>query len=184
MSSNHAYNTFYENIIYCSIATKITLPTWICDTASTLIDNVYTNVLDKSHTSGILIRPISDHQMYFCIMNENFGKSATHKNRLKLKLSTVSLLKLFKMKLLTCKCTINWTQTSMEILITIMKLLRLYCKMQKNRHIPKHVTKFNKRRHKKQKWMTDELLENIVIKTTKKLNVCCMGNYSSYRCKL
>ena len=103
----------------------------MCDTASTLIDNVYTNVIDKSDTSGILIRPVSDHELYFCIMNENFGKSATHKNILKLKLSTVSLLKIFKMKLLTWKYTINWTQRSIEILITIMKLLRLYCKMQK-----------------------------------------------------
>ena len=34
----------------------------------------------------------------------------------------------------------------------------------KNRHIPKRVTKFNKRQHKKQKWMTDELLAKIVIK--------------------
>ena len=129
MSSNHAYNTFYENIISCSFAPKITLPTTICETASTLIDNVYTNVLDKSHRSGIQIRHISDHQMYFCIMNENFGKSATHKKHMKL--STVSLLKNFKRKLLTWKCTINWTKTSIEILITIMKLLRLYCKMQK-----------------------------------------------------
>ena len=130
-SSNHANNTFYENIISCSFAPKITLSTRMCDTASTLIDNVYTNVIDKSDTSGILIRPVSDHELYFCIMNENFGKSATHENILKLKLSTVSLLKIFKMKLLTWKYTINWTQRSIEILITIMKLLRLYCKMQK-----------------------------------------------------
>ena len=36
--------------------------------------------------------------------------------------------------------------------------------MQKNRHIPKRVIKFNKRQHKKQKWMTDELLAKLVIK--------------------
>ena len=48
MCSNNAYNTFYENVISCGFAPKITLPTRICDTASTLIDNVYTNVLDKS----------------------------------------------------------------------------------------------------------------------------------------
>ena len=53
MCSNNAYNTFYENVISCGFAPKITLPTRICDTASTLIDNVYTNVLDKSHISGI-----------------------------------------------------------------------------------------------------------------------------------
>ena len=69
--SNNHYNTFYENVMSCCFVSKITLPTRICDTASTLIDNIYTNVLDKSHTSGILIRPLSDHQMYFCVMNEN-----------------------------------------------------------------------------------------------------------------
>ena len=127
MSSNHAYNTFYENIISCSFAPKLTLPSRICDTASTLIDNVYTNVLDKSHSSGILIRPISDHQMYFCIMESQQRII----NILKLKLLTVSLLKIFKMKLLTWKCTINWTQTLIEILITIMKLLRFYAKSKK-----------------------------------------------------
>ena len=83
MCSNNAYNTFYENVISCGFASKITLPTRICDTASTLIDNVYTNVLDKSHISGILIRPISDHQMYFCVMNENFRKPVTQSKHFK-----------------------------------------------------------------------------------------------------
>ena len=53
------------------ICAKTTLPTRICDTTSTLIDNVYTNVNDKPHISGILISPISDHQMYFCALNDN-----------------------------------------------------------------------------------------------------------------
>ena len=52
--------------------TKNILPTRVCDTTSTLIDIVYSNVIDKSHSSGILIRPISEHQIYFCIMNDNF----------------------------------------------------------------------------------------------------------------
>ena len=72
MCSNNAYNTFYENVISCSFAPKITLPARFCEIASTLIDNVYTNVSDKSHISGILNRPISDHQMYSCVVNENF----------------------------------------------------------------------------------------------------------------
>ena len=50
--SNNHYNTFCENVMSCCFVPKITLPTRICDTASTLIDNIYTNVLDKSHTSG------------------------------------------------------------------------------------------------------------------------------------
>ena len=34
----------------------------------------------------------------------------------------------------------------------------------KNKHIPKQISKFNKHQPKKQKWMTDELLPQIVIK--------------------
>ena len=47
----------------------------MCETTSTLIDNIYTNALDKNHTSGILIRPISDHQMCFSMINLTCNKS-------------------------------------------------------------------------------------------------------------
>ena len=65
------YSSFFDNIISSSFVPKNILPARICDTRSSLIDNIYTNAIDKDHTSGILIRPISDHQMYFSIMNEN-----------------------------------------------------------------------------------------------------------------
>ena len=86
MCSNNAYNIFYENVISCGFSPIITLSTRICDTASALIDNVYTNVLDNSHISGILIRPISDHQMYFCVMNENFKKPVTQSKHIEVEI--------------------------------------------------------------------------------------------------
>ena len=144
MSSNHVYNTFYENVISCSFAPKITLPTRICDTTSTLIDNVYTNVLDKKHTSGILIRPISDHQMYFCIMNEKFGKSAKNKKFIELEVFNDESIERFQNE--------------------IAKIVSTFLQNAKNKHFPKRVVKFNKRRHKKERWMTNELLAKIVIK--------------------
>ena len=58
IQTNGEFSLFYENIIATGFAPKITLPTRFCDTTSMLIDNVYSNVIDKSHTSGILIRPI------------------------------------------------------------------------------------------------------------------------------
>ena len=75
INTNDNFNLFYENVISSSFIPNITLPTRICDTTSTLIDNIYTNFVDKNCTSGILIRPISDHQMYFCMINSNFGYS-------------------------------------------------------------------------------------------------------------
>ena len=49
--------------------------------------NLYSNVIDKSHTSGILVRPISDHQMYFCIMNDNFLNIKTAQKYIKIEVS-------------------------------------------------------------------------------------------------
>ena len=49
IGSNNDYCSFYENVLSSSFAPKITLPTRICDTASTLIDNVFSNVIDKDH---------------------------------------------------------------------------------------------------------------------------------------
>ena len=49
--------------------TKITLPTRICDTSSTLIDQIYTNVLNNKDKSGIFTTHISDHQAIFTATN-------------------------------------------------------------------------------------------------------------------
>ena len=106
MCSNNNYNTFYETVISCSFVPKITLPTRICDTASTLIDNNYTKVLDKSHTSEILITPISDHQMYFCVINENYMKPALAQKYVEMEvfneksIESFNLLRVSKMRLL------------------------------------------------------------------------------------
>ena len=63
IGSNIDYCSFYENVLSSSFAPKITLPTRMCDTASTLIDYVFSNITDKDHTCGKLVRPISDHQI-------------------------------------------------------------------------------------------------------------------------
>ena len=164
MSSNHVYNTFYENVISCSFAPKITLPTRICDTTSTLIDNVYTNVLDKKHTSGILIRPISDHQMYFCIMNENFGKSAKNKKFIELEVFNDESIERFQNEITNLEMHNKLDANINKNPNHNYKIVSTFLQNAKNKHFPKRVVKFNKRRHKKERWMTNELLAKIVIK--------------------
>ena len=44
------------------------------------------------------------------------------------------------------------------------KIVSTLLQTEKNKHIPKRIVKFNKRRHKKERWMTNELLAKIVIK--------------------
>ena len=47
---------------------KITLPTRISDSSSTLIDNIFLNNIEEADISGILLNHISDHQMMFTIV--------------------------------------------------------------------------------------------------------------------
>ena len=56
-------------------------------------------MLDKKHTSGILIRPFTDHQMYFCIMNENFGMSAKNKKFIELQVFNDESIERFQNKI-------------------------------------------------------------------------------------
>ena len=148
MCSNNNYNTFYENVISSSFAPKITLPTRICDTTNTLIDNIYTNVLDKSHTSGILIRPISDHQMYFCIMNENYMKPAIAQKYVEVEVFNVEAIENFKTEIANLEIHDKLDKTlnrdpnhNYEIFSTLLQTA-------KSKHIPKRIKKFNKRRSK------------------------------------
>ena len=69
--------------------------------AQIILDLIYTNVIDKSHTSGILITPISNHQMYFCTMNKNFNKSKTTQKYVEVK---VCNKKHGQIRKRSCKC--------------------------------------------------------------------------------
>ena len=162
--SNNHYNTFYENVMSCSFVPKITLPTRICDTTSTLIDNIYTNVLDKSHTSGILVRPLSDHQMYFCVMNENYIKPTTNQKYIEVEVLNEENIERFRKEIADLEIHNKLDETldrdpnyNYEIVSTLLQNA-------KSKHIPKRVKKFNKRRHKKERWMTDELLAQVLKK--------------------
>ena len=95
LNTNNDYCSFYDNVLSSSFAPLNTLPTRICDTASTLIDNMYTNVIDKEHTCGILVRPISDHQMHFCIMNKNYVKPSTKQKYMEVKVCNQESLENF-----------------------------------------------------------------------------------------
>ena len=165
INANDNFNIFYENVISSSFIPSITLPTRICDTTSTLIDNIYTNSVDKICTSGILIRPISDHQMYFCMINSNTCHSEQTKKFIEVEVCD--------------------RESIQSCFVTEISNANIYDKLQKNlntnpnhnyeillkhllnaklKHIPKKVKNFNKRRHSKEKWMTKELLQEIVTK--------------------
>ena len=48
----------------------VTRPTRLSDDSNTLIDYIFTNDLGKTHISGILTSPISDHLLRLCILED------------------------------------------------------------------------------------------------------------------
>ena len=92
-NANDNFNISYENVISSSCIPCMTLPTRMCDTTSTLKDNMYIISVDKHCTNGILICPISDHQMYFCLISSNICNYEKRKNSLKWKCSIMNLFR-------------------------------------------------------------------------------------------
>ena len=139
MNSNNDYCLFYENVLSSSFAPKITLPTRICDTTSTLIDNVYTNVIEKEHTCGILVRPISDYQMYFCMMNENYIKPKTKQKYVEIEVCNQESLEKFKTEIAHAEIYTKLKKDLTDDPNTNYEMLSQILEMTKNKHIPKRL---------------------------------------------
>ena len=79
-NQKHHYDTFYENLETAGYLPRITLPTRITDHSATLLDNIFTNVLED-HTSGVKINSISDHQMIYIYKNVKIQHTKSCINR-------------------------------------------------------------------------------------------------------
>ena len=163
INENPSYNLFYENLTAHSFMPLITLPTRLSDTCDTLIDNIFTNNSDHHHTNCILTRVVSDHQMTCCMLSKNTIEKNTN---LLIEVETINQHTLENMRYdlnqqnIYSKLYHNGEATvneNCEIFINI--LLEA-----KNKHIPKIMRKYNKRKDKKEKWITSELLNQINLK--------------------
>ena len=92
---------------------------------------MYSNVLDKNHTSGILIRPISDHQMYFCIMNENFRKCASQKKFIELEVFNDESIEKIQNEIANLEMHNQLDANINKKHMTITKLCQHCCRLQK-----------------------------------------------------
>ena len=161
------YSSFFDNVIASSFVTKIALPTRICDTRISLIDNIYTNTIDKDHTSGILIRSISDHQMYFSIMNEKVTTSKSVQKYIEIEVCSQENMDRLKIEVANTDLYNKLNQNLNSDPNYNYDILSAELQAAKNLHIPRKIRKFNRRKHNKEKWMTNDLLLQTVKKNKK-----------------
>ena len=120
----------------------------------------------KKHTSGILIRPISDHQMYFCILGENYTKAENYHRYVEVEVCNEHSIDQFRNEIANADLGFNnKLDSSLNGNPNVnYKILAEQLQYAKSKHIPKTIRRFNKLKHKREKWMTNELLMQIVGK--------------------
>ena len=73
--NNHKPTEDFINTMYSlSLYPKITRPSRITSHCATLIDNIFTNVIDNNTISGLMINDISDHLPVFLVYNNNYKR--------------------------------------------------------------------------------------------------------------
>ena len=70
----------YKNFVTAGYLSRITLLTRITDHSATLLDNIFTNVLEE-HTSGVIICSISDLQLIYTYKNVEIQHTKSCINR-------------------------------------------------------------------------------------------------------
>ena len=160
---NKHYCNYFDDVVSNGLFPKITLPTRLSDHSSTLIDNIFTNNMDETGTSGILLNNISDHQMIFTYV-ENVSYITEVPKFIEIEKSDDRSMHAFVNELNELNIY-DQLQSAIdtnpqENYDTFIKLLS----SAKNKHLPRRIVRFNKKKHKKAKWLTNGILKSINTK--------------------
>ena len=155
------FNDFFNTMSSHSFFPSITLPTRLSIRNGTLIDNFFCKLSDitLNSTSGILIKKFSDHQPYFIHLKGIFRKQkpkyitkCTY-NEQSIHNFTTDLSNLNIASKLNQDINAD-PNTNYNILITHLSTLR-------DKHFPLKTVKYNKYKHKQNKWITTGILKSI-----------------------
>ena len=155
-------NKYFDYITSKGLIPKITLPTRLTETCATLIDNALCKLShDFAHTSSyVLTHNISDHQPYLLALDykttpkrppkyikvETLNEQAIH--RFINEFEQLDIIKQLNF------CENGNPNTNYDLFIrTVLQL--------KNKHLPTKYVKFNKHKHRKEKWMTQGILRSL-----------------------
>ena len=160
---NAHFNEFFDNLISCGFFPKITLPTRIAGQSASLIDNIFSNNIDEREKSGILLNHISDHQLIFTYIEHLSYIQKVPKFVEVEKVNSSSIKKsVEELENLNIYDDLNKSVDSSPHLNydTFINLVQYA----KNKHIPRKQVKYQKKKHKKSKWMTTGILNSINTK--------------------
>ena len=104
--------------------------------------------------------------MYFCIMNDNFFNIKAAQKYIKIDVSNQNNIDKFVREVSDADIYSKLEPNLNTDPNHNYEILAKHLQLAKSKHIPQKTKKFNKRKHFKEKWMTQELLAQVVKKNS------------------
>ena len=133
--NNHKPTEDFINTMYSlSLYPKITRPSRITSHCATLIDNIFTDVIDNNTISGLMINDISDHLPVFLVYNNNYKREKRESAFKYRRVRTDEAINALKNELLNQNWELLYKEENIdkgyEIFLGIFKLLYdKYCRI-------------------------------------------------------
>jgi hypothetical protein len=162
INENTQANNFFELLLANGYVPKITAPTRITHSSATLIDNYFvklSNQFSKS-TAGILEHNLSDHFPYFiCLDYLRYQRKFI--KYIKTFVNTPIAFENFKCEILE-SCSIENFDTNYDLDPNInYNALNLKLTSAIAKHLPCKIVRYNKYKHRKEKWITSGIIRSI-----------------------
>ena len=108
--------------------------------------------------------------MYFCMMNENYVKPSTKQKYIEVEVCNQESLENFRWEIVDAEIYEKLQRDLSTDPNVNYEILSSYLETAKTTYIPRKTKKINKRKHRKEIWMTNNLLAKVVKKMTCMLN--------------
>ena len=186
INENASFSEFMDTMFNYSLYPKITMPTRFSTHSASLIDNFYCKFSKHSQdtSAGIIMSGLSDHLPYFICFNNFTKRRNTVSKFVKCKINKPEAIEAFIRELSSSKIH-EELDHSLEIgpNQNYEKMINMITKL-KDKHLPYKFVKFNKHKHKDNKWMTYAILNSIKSRDKLYYEFKCMDPYHPNYCSL
>ena len=153
---------YLETVLSNGFIPKITFPTRISRQSCTLIDNAFVKISNdySQTTAGILTHCISDHQPYYVTL-DYLNYNRTEHRFIKVFSNDNRSLQNFKNEIADMNLINELDARSEANPCENYEILHRSITEAINKHLPIQIVKYNKHKHKRNKWITSGILNSI-----------------------
>ena len=160
INNKPSYSSYFNSLLANSFLPKITFPTRFSPTKASLIDNIFVKITEDyvNTTAGIMLSNISDHFPYF-ISFQNLRNKAQQTKYITITNKSKDAMENLKRDI---KEKLNSLTENMglDININYSQFEKIIVDSRSN-YLPSKCVKFNKYKHKKNKWITNGIMRSI-----------------------